>query len=737
MSISLPQEENGFSRTQDRGLIPQPREILYRQGELEWTPQSRIFVNREVKKLCGDALRYFTDKMAASTLHAPVRTRQASSAALVFASLGETDLPAEAYCLSVGPKRITIKAKDRAGFFYGVQTLLQLFDPEIYNPRSAEQRHASVRKLPCVEITDYPRFAYRGMMLDVSRQFFDVAFVKQYIDRMSMHKLNVFHWHLSDDNGWRIEIKKYPLLTQKGAWRGPDEALPAIYGSGRKRYGGYYTQKEIKEIVAYAAARQITVIPEIDLPGHSRAAAVSYPAISCLNLGNLQSVQGETNNVWCLSREENYRMLEGIVKELCRLFPGPYIHIGGDEVNVQQWKTCSRCRAFMEEKGMHDVSALRAYFVERMENMAEKYGKTVIGWDDIVKDGSLHDSTVVMVWHGIKPAREAVQKGYRVIMQPAEYCYFDMKYTGQERGMKWAGIIPLEKVYSFDPVQTAGLTEREAPLIMGVQGALWSELLDRPARFAESQTYPRLCALAEIGWSAPEDRQWKSFFRRLNDFHYERLYNMDIAFRVPVPEMDYAGGFLSAKTESPRWQIRYTDDESEPSYRSALYTRPLATGCRKTAEKYRFSCFYKADLHSAAVSLQPSTSTYQKPETRVEVSFAENPQTSLDVLCDYDFGTSYRMHVQPAENDYVLYTFEQAVKADRITLKTGIPGLDIYTAELAHVEYSCDGKNFLNAGNLENGSKSIRPMQAVKAVKLCFDKGNTISNIYLRDLFIE
>jgi hexosaminidase len=348
------------------------------------------------------------------------------------------------------------------------------------------------------------------MMLDVSRQFYTVDYIKRFIDRMAVHKLNRFHWHLADDTGWRIEIKKYPFLTSKGAWRGPGEVLPTTYGHAGQRYGGYYTQEDIREIVAYAAARHVEIIPEIDLPGHSKAAIASYPDILCDLTGEVElSIQGVSNNVWCASYEKNYQMLEDIVREMVRLFPSRYFHVGGDEVVTSQWASCTRCKAFMHEHNMEDPIEMQSYFVQRMQQILNKFDKTLVGWNEIMEGGELdREKTVVHAWQSTEKINEATAAGYRVIAQPAQYCYLDMKHTPQERGMTWAAIFDTDKVYSFDPVETAGLNQAEASRVLGVQGGLWSELMNMPSNIAEYQVYPRLCALAEVAWSPRENKDW-------------------------------------------------------------------------------------------------------------------------------------------------------------------------------------------------------------------------------------
>ena len=302
----------------------------------------------------------------------------------------------EGYEFFVSNDNLTIAGGSEAGVFYGIQTLLQMLPADVYK----RNNNLKINELaiPAMKIVDQPRFHYRGMHLDVSRTFFDAEYIYKFIDALAYYKINNFHWHLADDQGWRVEIKKYPKLTELGAWRGADEVLKPAYGSGMERNGGFYTQKEIKSIVKYAADRNINIIPEIDLPGHSKAVAVTYPEILCDINTKHYSVQWESNNVWCVGREENYVMLEDIISEMTELFPSKIFHIGGDEVNMDSWKECPHCQALMKEKKMKEVSELQNYFVRRLEKILARHGRTMGGWDEIIDGGELLPETVVYAW---------------------------------------------------------------------------------------------------------------------------------------------------------------------------------------------------------------------------------------------------------------------------------------------------------------------------------------------------
>ncbi|MFA6326210.1 MAG: family 20 glycosylhydrolase [Bacteroidales bacterium] len=721
-------------------LVPAPVKTTLKEGVFTLNNSLKVYVAPQAKKTAADAAVYFFETIGPSMgINAVYTNTQPSGNVLIFELKDATEVPAEGYFLEVSPTCIIISASDGAGFFYGVQTLLQLLPPYVYEPvYHPDQDDPSLScAVPCILIEDYPRFSHRGMMMDVSRQFYSVTYVKQYIDWMAKHKLNRFHWHLSDDNGWRLEIKKYPLLTEKGAWRGPGEVLATSYGHPGERYGGFYTQQEIKDIVTYAAKRHIEIIPEIDLPGHGKAATGSYPEILCNTSGEAElSIQGVSHNVWCATREENYKMLEDIIREMVSLFPSKYFHVGGDEVVTSQWSACSLCRDFMHSHNMSEPIELQSYFMGRMQKILKKFGKTMIGWDEVMEGGELDRKDVIIhAWQRVDKIKEATSKGYRVIAQPAAYCYLDMKQTIHERGLMWAAIIDLEKVYSLDPIKTPGLTPEEARLVMGVQGGLWAEMLDKPARIAEYQTYPRLCALAEVAWSPQENRVWEDFNKRLSQTHFERLYYMGINFRIPYPDAAYVNGYICARTDYPWMVIRYTCDGSEPDGRSPLYTGPISTD---NPEKYLFASFYGNRIRSIVREVDLPYDRYQRPVTRVTGNVAIHPRTPYTVLEDNDSNTYLRVVKPLEEGQYILYTFESPVTADRISVLTGLPGVDIDPADYAHVEYSADGIDFVPSGSeWKDGRCVFAPKGPVKAVKLCFDKGNMFLTSYIQDLRID
>lgn len=408
----------------------------------------------------------------------------------------------ESYTLSVTPQQILIRATSGAGLFYGVQTLLQLAQPS----------GAGSYSIASVEIEDTPRFAYRGLMLDVSRHFSTKEFIKKQIDALAYYKINRLHLHLTDAAGWRLEIKKYPLLTEFAAWR-TDPTWKQWWNGGRKyvrfdapgAYGGYYTQDDIREILEYARQHYITVIPEIEMPSHSEEVLAAYPQLSC-------SGEPYKNSDFCVGNEETFTFLENVLTEVMELFPSEYIHIGGDEAGKSAWKICPKCQKRMKDEHLANVDELQSYLIHRIEKFLNNHGRHLLGWDEILQGGIAPNATV-MSWRGEEGGIAAVTSGHRAIMTPGAYCYLD-SYQDAPYSQPEAigGYLPLKKVYSYNPVP-ASLTAEQAKLVYGVQGNLWVEYIPTPEH-VEYMIYPRILALAETAWSAPERKSWPDFHTR-------------------------------------------------------------------------------------------------------------------------------------------------------------------------------------------------------------------------------
>lgn len=429
-------------------------------------------------------------------------------------------LATEGYILEIVPENIIIQAKSAAGAFYALQTLKQIIPVQAYET----PLDLNKVKLHTVKIEDAPHFAYRGFMLDCSRHFWNVETVKEVIDIMALHKMNRFHWHLTEDQGWRIEIKKYPLLTEKGSLReetttGHNEGFDGI------PYGGYYTQKDIKEIVKYAQERFITIIPEIEIPGHSLGALCAYPWLGCRGEdGNYKTwpMWGVSPQIACAGKETTFKFWEDVLGEVIELFPGEYIHIGGDEAPRDEWKVCPLCQERIKENGLKNEAELQSYVTHRIEEYLNKHGRKLIGWDEIL-EGGVSQSATIMSWRGASGGIKAAQKGNYAIMTPNDYCYLDYFQTKDRKSEPDAigGYVSLSKTYSLNPYDK--LTPEQQKYIMGVQGNLWCEYIPTPMQM-QYMALPRLGAIAEIGWSnpAPEDKDTNEFIERAK--HLSRYY---------------------------------------------------------------------------------------------------------------------------------------------------------------------------------------------------------------------
>ena len=483
----------------------------------------------------------------------------------------------EGYVLKIKNDSIIIQANAPQGLFYGTRSLLQLV--------SAGQSNKSIILNNCI-INDYPRYPWRGMHLDVSRHFFGKKFILKYLDAMALHKLNVFHWHLADDQGWRVEIKKYPRLTEVGAWREDKEDKDWNYfqyptnDKSKKLYGGYYTQDDVREIVKYAAQRQILIVPEIDVPGHSTAAIYAYPGLSCSKAPWVKSanIPFEFSDPLCAGNDSTYQFLKDVFTELCELFPGPYFHIGGDECKHIPWQTCKACQLRMKENNLSNEKQLQSYFNQQLESFLISKRKRLIGWEEIA-DGGISSSSMLMSWKGEEAGIEAARKRMQVIMVPSNYLYFDSSQESQTNSDdKLKSSNTLIEVYNYNP-DPAKLGPADCRNIFGVQGALWTEYVNNET-MAEKTTYPRLCGLSEVGWTMPENKSYTDFQKRLLT-HYNFLEKAQISYYVLMP-----GGIsneavfnneahIKLTNEFGKGKIYYTSDGSEPTTQSQVYTKPL------------------------------------------------------------------------------------------------------------------------------------------------------------------
>ncbi len=553
----------------DINIIPQPSTAYVQPGSFDLGPDARIITQMERPDLVA-VCEYFNDileRSAGFRLEIVDDEHVTSfSGDLVFTTFNaDTSWDVGAYRLEVGNRSVVLQANDPPGLFNGVQTLLQLFPPEIMSNNVVEGIDLECQ---AVYIYDHPRFEWRGMHLDVCRHFFPKEFIKKYLDLMAMYKMNVFHWHLTEDQGWRIEIDKYPELTEVSAWRTePDGSV----------YGGYYTKDDIREIVAYASERQITIVPEIEMPGHCVATLAAYPELSCTGGPfDVATIWGVKEDVYCAGNEQTFEFLENVLLEVMELFPGEYIHIGGDEVPKTRWEKCRKCQARIRNEGLANEDELQSYFIKRMEKFLNEHDRKLIGWDEILEGGLAPEATV-MSWRGEEGGIAAAQMGHDVVMSPNSNCYFDHYQADPATQPKAiGGLTTLKDVYHYSPVP-AELNEAEQEHILGAQGNVWTEYIATP-EYAEYMAVPRMLALAEVDWSLESKINWERFLRKLEP-HFVRLAIMDVnycdaIFAVEItPEFDQDSKVLLIKmeTEIPNAEIRYTLDGSEPELTSLLY----------------------------------------------------------------------------------------------------------------------------------------------------------------------
>lgn len=553
-------------------IIPQPASLKALTGEFSFTSATKIVYEDQSLLPAAQFLQAYLQKFYKLTIKIAPSSPTPSSIVLSVKPAKENvkGKPMHSYSLNIQERSFRLAGTSPEAVFNGVQTIIQLLPLK-----------SGPIKIPCLEIEDEPRFQYRGLHLDVGRHFMSVDFIKKYIDYIALHKMNYFHWHLTEDQGWRIEIKKYPKLTSVGAWR--NGTITGRYpGSGNDniKHGGYYTQEQVKDIVKYAADRYITVVPEIEMPGHGSAAIAAYPFLSCFpeeatkipaNMiskasaamkGKLvQESWGVFDDVFCAGKDETFTFLQDVLDEVMTLFPSKYVHVGGDECPKANWKRCPNCQKRMKDKKLKDEHELQSYFIQRMEKYLNSKGKTLIGWDEIL-EGGLAPNAVVMSWRGENGGIAAAKEKHQVIMTPTTYVYFDYAQSENEDSVVIGGYLPVEKVYNYDPIPAA-LNEEDGKYILGAQGNVWTEYMKTP-RKVEYMIFPRLTALSEALWTAKDKKDWSGFEKRLQtqfkryEFwkaNFSKAY-FDLKATV-LPTPDYDGVLWKLETKQPAAEIRY------------------------------------------------------------------------------------------------------------------------------------------------------------------------------------
>lgn len=573
-------------------IIPEPVSMVTKNGVFV-LPQV-VTIKAPANKALGHTIEALRDKIAIVT-GATVKLVPAAnpSAATISLQLNESRDPVigdEGYRLSISPSKVVISANQPAGLFYGVQSLLQLFPPQI----ESNTRVKDVKwEAPTVEVTDYPRVGWRGLMLDVSRHFFTVREVKQFIDAMVKYKYNMFHWHLSDDEGWRVEIKSLPKLTQVGAWRvekvGNFGAFSNPLPEEPRNYGGFYTQDDIKEVVQYAKERFVNVMPEIDVPGHSLAIIAAYPELSCTpGAENYQVRAGEPimdwsrgappiamlDNTLCPANEKVYEFLDKVVTELAQLFPFEYLHTGGDEAPHNYWEKNPQVQALMQKEGLATIPQVQAYFEKRLEKIVNSKGKKMMGWDELL-EGGVNESTAIMSWRGTKAGIEASKAGHKVVMSPSQFAYIDLMQGDASTEPPVYATVRLNQSYKFNPVPP----EADARHILGGQANLWTEQVYN-IRQAEYMTWPRGFAIAEAVWSPEKNKDWNRFVVKTEN-HFKRLDYAETKYSPAlydaIVRVKKSGDkqLVELSTEIEGLDIYYSFDNSEPDRFYPRYKEPL------------------------------------------------------------------------------------------------------------------------------------------------------------------
>jgi len=686
-------------------IVPIPMHIEEGKGVFAIQKGTRILIDGNTKGLREIAKLLVSKINLSSGTNIEIGTYKSGASiknAIVFTTLGaDTSLGNEGYSIAITKKSAVVKAVSANGLFYGLQTLLQLLPPDIEN-RNSDRNYS----LPVVIIKDMPRFQYRGLHLDVGRHMYPVEFIKKYIDIMAMYKLNTFHWHLTEDQGWRIEIKKYPLLTKIGSVRKGSQ-IGKSDESDSIPYSGYYSQDQAREVVSYAASKYITVIPEIEMPGHSVAALTAYPELSCTGGPfEVRTRWGVSDDIFCAGNDSVFMFLQDILTEIISIFPSAYIHIGGDEAPKIRWESCQKCQARIKTEGLKDEFELQSYFIKRIEKFLVSKNRKLIGWDEILEGGLAPEATV-MAWRGIQAGIDAAKQGHDAIMTPVDYCYFDY-YQGDpvtetdENGSQ----LTLKTVYSYNPIPPV-LTQDEARHIIGIQGNVWTEYIKTPEA-VELKALPRAIALAEVAWSQQNRRNWDDFNIRM-DKQFPRLDCLGIkyskgSFTVDITtQRNNNQNLVVMSSEIKGLEIRYSLDEKDPTIDSYLYSQPFEIGS---------TCMVKAALfNNGKISGNISqkeilvNKASGKPVTLNKPYSFKYPGTGDQAMTDGLTGTSsYKSGWQGYEGTDMEFTVDllQPTKTSSLSLNfVKNPSDWVLFPEVVDFSVSLDGITWTSCGTMK------------------------------------
>lgn len=683
---------------QELTLIPAPRS--YASGDDGYK------ITYDTKICCDEgaipAADYLADKLGIST----------AKEGDIYLAI-DSRMKSEEYQLSVYSDGIIIVGGDYGGVFNGVTTLLQLLPSTVYSSNLV---------LPytvkgCI-IEDSPRYEHRGFMLDVCRTWIDKESLMAYIDLLAYHKINSLRLHLTDDEAWRIEIKSHPELATTGGYRGGDSPIWPRYGKWDEKWGGYYTHDDMREIIAYAAQRNIEIVPEIDLPGHSLCLATMHPEMLCNYEHDTSAALGyDTRSVLCPSKEANFKLIEDVLGEICMLFPSQYIHVGGDEVDMSVWESCPDCQAFMRRTNMYTTDDLREYFMLRLSEILERNGKRMAVWNDAIKGRNMPADTHVYGWESVASCRQAAAAGYPTIVMPGEYFYFDMKQSQYEPGHDWAAIFDMSKVYNFSP-SAVGFTANEQKNILGLEASFFSELYashnpESPA-YLHYMTFPRMLAFSEVAWIGVDARNWTSFKKRVRRY-YDKMDAMGIYYRLDTPKVEYMNGKLTASVDDGS-KIYYRQEGSD---KALQYMAPIATD---SPARYRF--ISRRGLAVSPVAAVDGYFATITPTFDITSSMGDSWQFAFDKAENY--GRIARTSRAADVGDWVMFTFDAPVECRSMKVATGNFQLPRYIFESGEVYVSYDGEEFEMVGELECGAYVIEnPSMPIKAVRIvCTSRGN-------------
>lgn len=679
-------------------LVPQPESCRFDSGHFTINTKSALVYAPQAREVAMYLLEYLPVKQILSSAK--------SMPGDIFLGINGR-MKSEQYRLTIDRNNIRIIGGSPAALFNGVQTLLQMLPPEVYGKRV---------KLPlevaCCEVFDSPAYDYRGFMLDVARTWIPADRVKRYIDLLAYHKFNKLHLHLTDDEGWRVEIKSHPEFAAVGGFRGGDSPVHPRYAKFNEKWGGYYTQEQLRDIVAYAAVRNIEIIPEIDMPGHSKALGAIVPNILCNYTPDTSTTNGlDIRNVWCAAKQSNYQIIEDVVRELSAIFTSEYIHIGGDEVAMSQWRKCPDCQRLKREKGLKSEAQIEDYFISRVTEILAKYGKKPAVWNEAIEGGLLPQTTRVYGWQSIRKCRDAAGAGYPTIVMPGQYFYLDMKQSQYEEGHTWAAITDAEKLLSFD-LSKQGMSEAEQRGIVGVEASFFSEIYiaNSPEKddYLDYMLFPRLCSVAEIAWCGAGKRAWQPFYDAMREMHYLRMNNMGVTYRLSTPKVEYREGLLSASVDDG--SLLYYKDER--TGKVARYTKPLErVEPRYIAFQSRYGKAHSRWVGSAQYHAQLT------PPLTVTTSMPVSAKTPLESLAKYG-STVVRTTRAARKGDWIEYRFAAPLSCREVAVQTGHIHLRRNLFLAGYVEVSYDGERFERVADLVDGGAAITPTKELHALRV-------------------